>query len=73
MTSIMMFHCNTVPPTSTDSNIFIQILRGMYGYTGTMLHYTEECERRFRGQLRSKIIFTSACVLSLAKYGGERH
>ena len=41
----------TVAPTSTDSSVFIRILRGMYGYTGTMLHYTEECARRFRGQL----------------------
>ena len=40
-----------VPPTSTDSSVFIRILRGKYGYTGTMLHYTEECARRFRGQL----------------------
>ena len=41
----------SVPPSSTDSSVFIRILRGMYGYPGTMLHYTEECARRFRGQL----------------------
>ena len=33
---------HTVPPTSTDSFVFIRILRAMYGYTDTMLYYTEE-------------------------------
>ena len=31
-----------MPPTSTDSSVFIRILRDIYGYTETMLHYTEE-------------------------------
>ena len=31
-----------VPPTNMDSSVFIRILRGMYGYTETMLYYTEE-------------------------------
>ena len=33
---------NAVPPTSTDSSVFIPIWRGC---TGTMLNYTEECKR----------------------------
>ena len=44
-------HSIAVPPSSTDSSVFIRILRGMYGNTGTILHYMEECARRFRGQL----------------------
>ena len=34
-----------MPPTSTDSSVFIRILRDTYGYTETMLHYTEEGPR----------------------------
>ena len=44
-------HSIAVPPSSTDSSVFIRILRDMYGNTGTILHYMEECARRFRGQL----------------------
>ena len=31
-----------VPPTSTDSSIFIRILSAKYRYTETTLYYTEE-------------------------------
>ena len=31
-----------VPPTNTDSSVFIRILLGRYGYTETMLYYMEE-------------------------------
>ena len=49
-------HSLSVPPTSTDLSVFMWIWRGMYRCTGTMLHYTEECERRFSDQiLRCKL------------------
>ena len=34
-------------PTNTDSSVFIQIWRGIYRYTETILHYTKECRHRF--------------------------
>ena len=36
-----------VPPTNTDSSVFIRILRGKYGYTETMPHYTEVCRSTY--------------------------
>ena len=38
----------TVPPTSTDSSVFIRILCGMYGYMSIIRELcSEECARRF--------------------------
>ena len=34
----------TVPPTSTDTSVFIQNLRALYGYTETTLYYTEDLQ-----------------------------
>ena len=36
-----------MPPTRTDSSVFIWILRDIYGHTDTTRHYTEA---RFRPQ-----------------------
>ena len=34
----------TVPPTSTDTSVFIRNLRALYGYTDTTLYYTEDLQ-----------------------------
>ena len=64
-----LFFEEAVPPTSKDSSVFIRILRGMYELCSIIqrsAHVDLEvsCDQEF---------LTSACVLSLAKYGGERH
>ena len=38
-----------MPPTHTDSSVFIRILRGVYGHMDTTRHYTEA---RFRPQAK---------------------
>ena len=42
----------SVPPTHTDSSVFIRILRGIYGHTDTTRHYTEA---RFRHQAQDML------------------
>ena len=42
-----------VPPTHTDSSVFIRILRGIYGHTDTTRHYTEA---RFRPQAMDMLL-----------------
>ena len=44
-----------VPPTNTDSSVFIRILRGKYGYTETMPHYTEVCRSTYIQQVRDHV------------------
>ena len=43
----------TVPPTHTDSSVFIRILRGIYGHTDATRHYTEA---RFRHQAQDMLL-----------------
>ena len=38
------FETITVPPTSTDTSVFIRNLRALYGYTETTLYYTEDLQ-----------------------------
>ena len=41
-----------MPPTHTDSSVFIRILCGIYGHTDTTRHYTEA---RFRDQAQDML------------------
>ena len=38
-----------VPPTSTDTSVFIRNLRALYGYTETTLYYTEDLQSACTG------------------------
>ena len=49
----------TVPPTHTDSSVFIRILRGKYGHTDTTHHYTEA---RFRHQAQDMLLVDLVAV-----------
>ena len=48
-----------VPPTHTDSSVFIRILRGIYGHTDTTRHYTEA---RFRHQAQYMLLVDLVAV-----------
>ena len=39
----------SVPPTSTDTSVFIRNLRALYGYTETTLYYTEDLQSACTG------------------------
>ena len=64
---IIMIHPSTtiitmqisVPPTHTDSSVFIRILRGIYGHTDTTRHYTEA---RFRHQAQDMLLVDLVAV-----------
>ena len=43
---IHTYYSLAVPPTSTDTSVFIRNLRALYGYTETTLYYTEDSSRR---------------------------
>ena len=38
-----------MPPTSTDTSVFIRNLRALYGYTETTLYYTEDLQSACTG------------------------
>ena len=44
-----LHHSYTVPPTSTDTSVFIRNLCALYGYTETTLYYTEDLQSACTG------------------------
>ena len=50
---------SAVPPTHTDSSVFIRISRGIYGHTDTTRHYTEA---RFRHQAQAMLLVDLVAV-----------
>ena len=48
-----------MPPTHTDSSVFIRISRGIYGHTDTTRHYTEA---RFRHQAQDMLLVDLVAV-----------
>ena len=46
VTGVITKDFKSVPPTSTDTSVFIRNLRALYGYTETTLYYTEDSSRR---------------------------
>ena len=55
----LVFHYLSVPPTHTDSSVFIRISRGIYGHTDTTRHYTEA---RFRHQAQDMLLVDLVAV-----------
>ena len=55
-----------MPPTDTDSSVFIRILRGIYGHTDTTRHYTEA---RFRHQAQDMLLVDAASGCECEAYG----
>ena len=48
-----------MPPTHTDSSVFIRILLGLYGHTDTTCHYMEA---RFRPQAQDMLLVDLVAV-----------
>ena len=56
---IVLYGNLAVPPTHTDSSVFIRVLRGIFGHTDTTCHYTEA---RFRLQAQDMLLVDLVAV-----------